>query len=144
LLAAPSSKHTTPAGKTNKRMLVYRASRIPECYEATLRKAMISALKLPEATNLQIKSFSTNYYHPSTTGRYRTATLECTDIVSYLTPQGTSATNSLGYTSSNKSEWQIELVHPSLGHVDKIFIDSHFMGFTPLSPLALEQKHSIE
>jgi hypothetical protein len=92
------------------------------------------ALGLTMQSDLQIKSLSAGYLKEN--GKTLLfATLECKDILAYLNYNHSNIEDAKLQPTSRADEWQLELSHPSLGHVDKVFIDSHFIGFTPLSPI---------
>jgi len=85
-------------------------------------------------SDLQIKSLSTTDLKEN--GKtLLLATLECKDILAYLNCNRSNIEDAKLQPTNRADEWQLELSHPSLGHVDKVSIDSHFIGFTPLSPI---------
>lgn len=41
-------------------------------------------------------------------------------------------------------EWRLNIVHPLSTQTDTVCINTHFMGFTPVSPLENDEEHLIE
>ena len=50
------------------------------------------------------------------------------------------ATDARGKTT----EWRVDIVLPLSTQIDTVCIDTHFTGFTPVSPLANDEEHLIE
>jgi hypothetical protein len=125
-----TSQATTPqsskSNATKPHWTTYRVSRIPDFYSAeTFHDALRASLQLEQRITLTVHSFASDGSHQ------RTSTITFSDNPALL-------------DSHDKAEWKVGLIRPSSTHTDMVFIDTHFIGFTPLSPLANEEEHMIE
>ena len=110
----------------------YRVSRIPATYDAdAFREAFAISLELEHHIKVVTHSFAAYGQ------QYRTATITFSELPSRLYAGGANEAHS-------KSEWRIIIVHPLSKRDDTICVDTHFRGFTPLSPTAKEKGHLIE
>jgi hypothetical protein len=108
-------------------------SQIPHFYdEDSFRNALLVSLQLEKHITLTIHSFA------SITPGLRTTTITFSDDPSWLY----SATAE--DARQKPTEWRVELVHQPSTQKDTVLIDTHFKGFTPVSPLANDEEHLIE
>lgn len=105
---------------------------IPDTYdEGSFREALRDSLQLEQHTTLTTHSFSSNKL------QQRVATITFSKTPASLCSAGSDA-------RSKTTEWVVDIVHPLSKQSDTICIDTHFRGFTPISPLANDKEHSIE
>jgi hypothetical protein len=106
---------------------------IPNTYdEASFHHALRIGLQLESHTTLKIHSFASNW------SQQRIATITFGDTPSR--PSSAGADDARGKTT----EWRVNIVHPLSTQTDTVYIDTHFTGFTPLSPLHNDEEHLIE
>jgi hypothetical protein len=108
-------------------------SRIPNTYDTiSFHDALRVSLQLESHTTLTIHSFASNR-----SGQI-TATVTFSDTPSRLYSVG--ADDARGKTT----EWRVDIVHPLSKQTDTLCIDTHFKGFTAVSPLDNDEEHLIE
>ena len=137
-----SARHDTPSesSKTTLRQsaksqwTTYRVSQIPDTYdEDSFRDALrASLLQLEQDVTLTIHSFA------SKGSQQRVSTITFSD-----TPSGLCSARA-DEARGKTTEWRVDIVHPSSKQTDIVYIDTHFTGFTPISPLANDEEHLIE
>ena len=108
-------------------------SPIPNTYDATsFQNALRISLGLESHTTLTIHSFASDW------SQQRTATITFSDTPSGLYSVG------VDDVCGKTTEWKVNIVHPLSTQTDTVCIDTHFKGFTPVSPLANDEEHLIE
>jgi hypothetical protein len=108
-------------------------SPIPNTYDATsFHDALRISLQLESHTTLTIHSFASDW------SQQRTATITFSDTPSGLYSVG------VDDVCGKTTEWKVNIVHPLSKQTDTVCIDTHFTGFTPVSPLTNDEEHSIE
>jgi hypothetical protein len=127
------SSKTTWRQPAKSQWTTYRVSQIPATYDSvSLHDALCVSLQLEQHVTLTIHSFASKGL------QQRMSTITFSDTPSRLCSAG--ADDGRG----NTTEWRVDIVHPSSTQTDTVCIDTHFTGFTPLSPLANDEEHLIE
>ena len=125
-----SSKSNVDSAKAQ--WTTYRVSGIPDTYdEGSFREALHASLQLNQHTALSIHSFASNR------SQGRSATITFSNTPTRLRSTEADA-------GSKTTEWPVDIVHPLSTQTDTICIDTHFRGFTPISPVANDEEHLIE
>ena len=119
---------------TKRQVITYRLRNIPENYDdISLRDALCASLQLEQHTSVEIHSFATDVSMPMR----RIATVsfrgEPFPLTSHSPLEG----------REEPTQWNLDLVHPTSKQTDLVLIDTHFYGFTPLSPLVKDEEHVI-
>jgi len=134
--APPESSPSASRDGAKHRGITYRVSQIPENYDGgSLHDALCTSFHLEQRTGVKIHSFAADVSSPS---RRRVATVSFRSEPLRLSSHGPSEGH------EEPIEWRLDLVHPTSRHTDSVLIDTHFKGFTPLSPLVRDEEHVIE
>jgi hypothetical protein len=120
-------------GSSKSQWTTYRVTEIPNTYdEASFHHALRISLQLESHTTLTIHSFASNW------SQQRIATITFSNTPSRLSSAG--ADDTRGKTTG----LGVNIVHPLSTQTDTVCIDTHFTGFTPVSPLYNDEEHLIE
>ncbi|KAE8440868.1 hypothetical protein EG329_006366 [Mollisiaceae sp. DMI_Dod_QoI] len=130
----PSESSKATLGQSAKsQWTTYRVSHIPATFDAdSFHDALRDSLELEQHVKLTVHSFASKDPHQ------RISTITFSDTPSRL--YSARAHEAHGKTT----QWTVDIVHPSSTRTDTICIDTHFTGFTPVSPLANDEKHTID
>jgi hypothetical protein len=102
--------------------------KIPQSYDQdSFRLKVAEALELHEDADFQIYSFATDQ-----DSRFRVATISFGAKPNLL--------------NAPQKEWKLELLgaKDEDGQPHTLFIDEHFIGFTPISPTTSDNEHVVE